>query len=74
LIDNGDGPKEDDAKFPKLPRSLDEALDALLHDPLLEEYFGPEVIRVFTTMKRAEIARFSDEIPVHESNEYLELY
>jgi len=74
LIDNGDGPKEDDANFPKLPRSLDEALEALQHDPLLAEYFGPEIIRVFTTMKRAEIARFSDEIPVHESNEYLELY
>ncbi len=74
LIDNGTGPKEDNAAFAKLPRSLDEALDAMESDPLMEEYLGPEVIRVFSTMKRAEIARFSDEIPVHESKEYLELY
>ena len=40
-----------------LPRSLDEALEALEADPLWSAAFGPELIAVFTAAKRAEWAR-----------------
>ncbi len=74
LVDSGQGPKEDNPAFPKLPLSLSESLAALEADAPLVEMLGPELVRVFSRMKHQEIARFHDEIPACETEEYFELY
>jgi glutamine synthetase len=35
---------------------------------------GADFVRVYTTVKRAEMARLRDEIPAAETAEYFELY
>ncbi len=68
------GLKEADASFAKLPTEMHEALTALAADTALAEALGPEFIRVFTTVKTAELLRMREEIPAVETNEYFELY
>ena len=68
------GLKEADDSFPKLPTEIHESLAALAADKRLADLLGPEFIRVFTTVKAAEIARLRDEIPAAETQEYFDLY
>lgn len=74
LIPAGAGPKEDDARYPKLPTEIDDALDAFEADVALREMLGEEFVKVYLAMKRQETARLRDEIPAAETNEYFELY
>jgi len=68
------GLKENDSSFAKLPTEMHEALAAFAADEALGEMLGAEFVKVFTTVKRAEILRLRDEIPAAETNEYFELY
>ena len=68
------GLKENDPSFAKLPTEMHESLAALAGDSKLGAALGPEFIRVFTTVKAAEIRRLRDEIPAAETNEYFDLY
>ena len=74
LIAAGSGPKEDDARYAKLPTEMDDALDAFESDTALREMLGEEFVKVYLGMKRQESARLRDEIPAAETNEYFELY
>ena len=67
-------PSEDDPALPKLPPSLEAALDALEDDPEMRASLGEEFIKVFGTVKRFELARFRAHITDWETAEYLELY
>ncbi len=70
----GNGPKEDDARYAKLPTEIFHALDALTADAELREMLGEEFIKVYLAMKWQEVTRLRDEIPLSETNEYFELY
>ena len=69
-----DRPSEDNPTLPKLPQTLDAALDALEADQSLHGLLGEEFVRVFTAVKRHELARFHAHITDWETAEYLELY
>lgn len=69
-----DTPSEDDPALPKLPQSLDAALDALEGDPVMRERLGEAFIKVFVAVKRQELARFHAHVSDWEIAEYLELY
>ncbi|HLU54042.1 MAG TPA: glutamine synthetase family protein [Pseudonocardia sp.] len=56
-----------------LPRSLGEALDALAADPVFERAWGSEVVRWFTTLKRAEYERYLAHVSDWEQREYFGL-
>lgn len=68
------GPKEDDARFEKLPTAIEDALEAFEADVALREMLGDEFAKVYLAMKWQEAARLRDEIPAAETNEYFELY
>lgn len=70
----GDGPKEDDHSYRKLPTEMFEALDAFEQDEALVTALGEEFAQVYLTMKRQEAGRLRDEIPPAETAEYFELY
>src|SRR5262249_13145355 len=74
LMPIGEGPKEDDSRYQKLPTDIYEALEALDQDVVLRGLLGEEFIRVYLQMKRQEAGRPADEIPAGEIDEYLELY
>ena len=54
-----------------LPRSLEEALDALEADELLAAAIGPEIVAPFLAMKRFEIERHRAYVSEWELAEYL---
>src|SRR5208282_1927546 len=54
LTSSADGPKEDDARFEKLPTEIYEALGALEQDAAIRSILGEEFIRVYLAMKRQE--------------------
>lgn len=81
------GPTDDtpyDADRPKLPDSLEKALDALENGPLFRSAFGDVFTRYFVTLKRAECQRFSqfleqaagepDQVTQWEQNEYFDFF
>jgi glutamine synthetase len=68
------GLKEADESFAKLPTEMHEALAALIADTALCDALGEDFIRVYTTVKRAELVRLREEIPQAETAEYFELY
>jgi glutamine synthetase len=74
LMPSGDGPKEDDDRYQKLPTEINEALDALESDRELRDVLGEEFVQVYLAMKRQEAGRLRDEIPPGEIAEYFELY
>lgn len=74
LMPAGNGPKEDDASYAKLPTEIDDALDAFEADTALRDLLGEEFVKVYVAMKRQETARLRDEIPAAETNEYFEAY
>ncbi len=68
------GLKENDESFAKLPTEFYQALAALHADTAFTGLLGAEFVKVFTTVKAAEVARLRDEIPQAETNEYFEVY
>jgi glutamine synthetase len=68
------GLKEDDPSFAKLPTEMHESLAALSADTALIDMLSPEFVKVFTTVKNAEMLRLRDEIPAAETNEYFDNY
>ena len=68
------GLKEADPSFTKLPTEMHEALAALAADHALAEMLGTEFVKVFTTVKTAEILRLREDIPAAETAEYFENY
>ena len=74
LTSSADGPKEDDARFEKLPTEIYEALGALEQDAQIRSILGEEFIRVYLAMKRQEAARLRDAIPAAEISEYFDAY
>jgi glutamine synthetase len=68
------GLKENDSSFPKLPTEIHESIAALSDDFALTELLSVEFVKVFTTVKTAEMLRLRDEIPAAETNEYFEMY
>lgn len=69
-----DTPSEDNPALPKLPQSLEAALDAFEADQDMRALLGEELIKVFIAVKRFELARFRAHITDWETMEYLELY
>jgi len=74
LMPSGDGPKEDDPRYKKLPTEIYDALDAFERDDELGQLLGDEFRRLYLAMKREEAGRLRDEIPQGEVDEYFELY
>ena len=67
-------PAEEDDSFEKLPTDLEESLDALEQEPANKSFFGEDFVTAYTTMRRAELARFRDDVSDWERTEYLELF
>lgn len=74
LVPAGQGPKEDNESFEKLPITIEDALEALEADGALCELLGDEFIKVYLAMKWQETSRLRDQIPPAETEEYFELY
>jgi glutamine synthetase len=72
LRPSADTPYE--AKADLLPRTLDEALEALRKDKALRAGFGDPFIEYFCRIKEAEIARFNLEVSDWEHREYFDLF
>ncbi|NIA69268.1 glutamine synthetase [Pelagibius litoralis] len=68
------GPSEDDPKHQKLAGSLEDALIALKKDKAMQEMLGADFVKLFVTVKEAELARFRSHVTDWERDEYLELY
>jgi glutamine synthetase len=71
------GPPADDpytAPAPGLPRSLGEAVDALDADPVFAAAWGEEVVSWYSSLKRAEFARYLAYVSDWEQREYFELF
>jgi glutamine synthetase len=74
LVPEVAGPSESDPSLASLPRSLDEALDGLAADTAMCEVLGEDFIKLFTTVKRFELARFRAHVTDWERDEYLEIH
>ncbi|UCE30914.1 MAG: glutamine synthetase, partial [Burkholderiales bacterium] len=59
---------------PALPRSLDEALDALQASELLRDRMGGDFVDYFVHIKRGELARFHAEVSDWEQREYFDMF
>ena len=68
------GPSEEDTSLPKLPQSLEDALGHLDADRPFCDLLGTDFVRLFSTVKRFELARFRGSVTDWERNEYLEIY
>jgi glutamine synthetase len=74
-LDSGpsaDTPYETKAEF--LPKSLNEALDALRASACFRAGFGEGFVDYYLKIKQAEIDRFQLEVTEWEQREYFELY
>lgn len=56
-----------------LPRTLPEALDALVRDDVVCESIGPEILKHFLAVKRGELDRYNTIVTDWERSTYLEL-
>jgi glutamine synthetase len=63
-----------EAKAEPLPRTLEEALEALRKDKVLVEGLGKGFVDYYCRIKEAEIARFNAEVSEWEHKEYFDLY
>jgi glutamine synthetase len=71
------GPSADtpyEAQALHLPKSLDEALDALRNDNCLSDGFGRGFVDYYLRIKEAELARYQSEVTQWEQREYFELF
>jgi glutamine synthetase len=55
----------------RLPRNLQEAVDAFAEDPLIEEVFPAPFIAAYTEMKQAEWDDYHRQVGEWERNKYL---
>jgi len=69
---SADTPYETQAEF--LPKSLNEALDALRTSACFRTGFGDGFVDYYLTIKQAEVDRFQLEVTEWEQREYFELY
>ena len=69
-----EGPAEEDQDLEKLPPDLDRALAGLEADAEMRALLGEDFVKVFTTVKRAELARFQSHVTDWERSEYMEVY
>jgi glutamine synthetase len=67
-------PAEDDPRFSPLPTHLHASLDALEQAGELRDLLGDEFVRIYTTVRRYEIARFEDHVTDWEREEYARVY
>ncbi len=74
LVAQSEGPSEDDPTLAPFPATLEAALAAMEADSAVVDLLGEEFVTVFTTMKRAELARFNAHVTQWEREEYIELY
>jgi glutamine synthetase len=65
---------EEDLANPLLAQNLDSALDDLDADSVFREALGEELVKLFSTVKRAELDRFHGHVTDWEINEYQEHY
>jgi glutamine synthetase len=65
---------ENHAELEPLPTTLDEALNALERDEAFRALLGDEFVRVFTTIKRSELARLKAHVTDWERDEYIEMF
>jgi len=72
LPPSADTPYE--ARAEPLPRTLDEALQALQSDPVLVEGLGKGFADYYCRIKQAEIARFNLDVSDWEQREYFDLF
>ncbi|MBD3881633.1 glutamine synthetase [Phormidium tenue FACHB-886] len=68
------GPSEDSPDLPKLPPTLDAALDSLKADAAMRSLLGEEFVHLFTTVKQFELDRFHAHVSDWERQEYMEIY
>lgn len=68
------GPSEDSPDLPKLPRTLESALESLVMDTSMRSLLGEEFVHLFTTVKQFELARFWEHVTDWEQREYMEVY
>ena len=69
-----EGPSENDPALPKLPQGLEEALAGLEADTAMRGILGEDFVKLFTTVKRFELARFRAHVTDWERDEYLEIH
>lgn len=69
-----DSPSEDNPKFTKFAPNLERALADLEADKEMTKLLGADLVHVFTTVKRYELARFHGHITDWERNEYMDVY
>jgi len=67
-------PAEEDDSLEKLPIDLSESLDALEGEPATRDFFGEDLVKAYTTMRRYELARLADWVSDWERTEYMELF
>jgi glutamine synthetase len=58
-------------RFDPLPRTLDEALDALEADDLLIDALDPKLVEILTSGRRAELAEYRASVTTWELDRYL---
>ena len=78
-VDSGldPGPSADtpyEARAPFLPKSLQEAVQALDEDPFFRQALGSTFVDYYVHIKNAEIARFQAEVTDWEHREYFEAF
>ena len=71
-VDNQDAYALTDAE--PLPKSLEEALEALNHDEAMVKMLGSSFVASYTALKRHELQRFYDHVTDWEIQEYRELF
>lgn len=69
-----DGPCEENESLEKLPSSLEVALAGLKNDDEMCNMLGADFIKLFTTVKEFELARFRGHVTDWERDEYMEVY
>jgi glutamine synthetase len=67
-------PSEDNPEFTKFAPNLDRALEDLEADTEMTKLLGSDLVHVFTTVKRYELARFHAHITDWERSEYMDVY
>lgn len=58
----------------RLPKTLSEALDAFVEDPLSKQVFGPEMHTSWLAYKREEWVRYINHVSDWEKNRYLKMF
>ncbi len=68
------GPSEENADLARFAPNLERALDDLAADKAMVKLLGDDLVHVFSTLKRHELARFRSHITDWERTEYMDVY